>query len=153
MDFSNRKFRPLLSEDEKHSGELQKIQVLQNELNRLLMGVRRSDRIRNKDLSEMTGLQTINQIASSQALQELRKILVEGSVPDIQMALIKRIESNGYNTRATEDFKLTAPLLSGGDFLSGAIKLWNAAPQALRDARNNPSAFKVQTKLFVSSLP
>jgi len=145
--------RPLLSKEESHSGEVQKLQVLQNEVNRLLMGVRRSDRIRNSDLSEMTGLPTVNQIAASQALQELRKILVDCSVPEIQMVLIERVESSGYGTRAMNDYKLTSPLLGNKDFLSGAIRLWNAAPQGLRDARNNPSAFKALTRLFVSTLP
>ena len=86
--------RTLLSKEESHSGEVQKLQVLQNEVNRLLIGVRRSDRIRNSDLSEMTGLPTVNQIAASQALQELRKILVDCSVPEIQMVLIERVESS-----------------------------------------------------------
>ena len=145
--------RPLINEDEKHAGEIQKLQVIQNELNRVLMGVRRSDKIRNKDLREMTGLQTINQIAASQALQELRKIVVDGSVPELQAALLDRIQSNSHKTRATSDFKLTAPLSNNRDFLSGAVKLWNAAPQDLRDSRTSPTAFRRQARSFVATLP
>jgi len=41
------------------------------------------------------------------ALQELRKIIMDGSVPELQAALLDRIQLNSHNTWATSDFKLS----------------------------------------------
>ena len=144
---------PILNDRESHSGLVEKLQKVQNELNRVLMGVKRSDRIRNKDLSEMTGLQTVNQIACTQMLHELRKIIVEGSIPEMQAALLNKLQ-NSRDTRAKSDFKLTVPEgASRNSFIQGAVKLWNAAPQSLRDAREYPKEFKAMTGTFVATLP
>ena len=50
--------RPRLSEDEDTCKTLKELQILHNEMQRIIMGVKREDRIRNEEIWKMTGMMT-----------------------------------------------------------------------------------------------
>ena len=132
------------------------MQIIQNEVNRLLVGVRKSDKIPTRQLQEMTGLLSINQIAVTQLLIETRNILVHDSVPGLKETLLGHKKEQTDKTRSAQDGKLELPLCHRNmdrGFVYYAAKAWNSAPKDLRDLTLSLPRFKKLTKEYVRTLP
>ena len=106
-------------------------------------------------MSIHTGIPTLNQISAAQTLAELRKVIVEDTVPDLKDTLFRDCDPH-KQTRWQSNGKITPPVSNryrNHDFTFGAVRLWNSAPQELRDAKDNPKLFKSICKMFVKTLP
>ena len=59
--------KPRLSIQEESNTSLKKLQTLQNDVQRIILGIKREDRVRNEDLWARTKMQTVNHGMLSQS--------------------------------------------------------------------------------------
>ena len=67
--------KPRLSKEEETSTTLRELQTLHNEMQRIIMGLKRDDRVRNEDLWKLTGMMTVNHMAVYHNLMEMFNIM------------------------------------------------------------------------------
>ena len=134
---------------------MQAVQVAQNKMLRLLDNSTLSDRIHTVDLLKKANMLSVNQLAASIKLTEAWKSCNMENYP---IQLEPNHENHTPNDRVTrphirrlwkEDGKTVSARES---FSRSTAKLWNQAPQVLKEAATLPLA-KKQIKLYCQSLP
>ena len=137
----------------KRNGSMQKLQVLQNNLMRMMLGKKREDRISVDTLLQETGFQSVNQMIVQHTSGEMHKILNKDSIPFIQEMVVKK-EIGSYTMRSKDDGKLQViPIkdkLSG--FVQNSAKIWNQLPQEMRTMKKQ-QAFSNRIKKWLSDVP
>ena len=142
--------RPRMHEDPS-CGELQKLQVIQNKMFRLLAGKKLQDRVKVERLGKQFGIMSINQMTCYHTLLESFNIINYGSSEKIQKKLLPKSDTS---------LNLTVPLCkktSCRGFSYYASRLWNSMPTRIkalgrRVAKNEKSRlnnFKKEVKKWI----
>ena len=133
--------------------EMKDIQKAQNKLARLLNGTRISDKIRSSVLLQRIKMSSINQIMAEIKLLEIWKSLnVDGNPLNLP---VEKKGENSMNTRSSGQVRIVETInsyKSGGTFINDAIKIWNRAPQNIKDC-NSLFAAKKAIKVYSRTLP
>ena len=79
--------RPRLSENEDSCKTLKELQILHNEMQRIILGLKRQDRIRNEERWKLTGMMTVNHMSTYHNLVEMYNIIKSGASESIQESL------------------------------------------------------------------
>ena len=137
-------------------GELQRLQIIQNKMFRLLAGKKLQDKVRVESLGKQFGIMSINQMTCYHTLLESFNIVNYGSSEKIQAKLLPKSDTS---------VNLTVPLCrktSCRGFSFWAARLWNSMPNRIkatampsfrqRDAkreRNRLNNFKKEVKKWI----
>ena len=125
------------------------LQVKQNEIARVLTGVKRTDKVAISSLLNMAGMNSINRMTVETILLHTWRVL-NSNLGDKEI-LLSRSNVSSMVTRAKTDGKLETRMPSSSFMYYGA-KLWNMAPPAVKNAQSIYSVKKA-TKNFIDSLP
>ena len=112
---------------------LVKIQVVQNDLLRLIEGYRRSDHTNMKSLREKVKMMSVNQLSVYHTATEMFNIIHHSSSDSLHEKL--KIEHRGYQLRSLDDGKVKIPnkgKKSCTGFSYNGPKLWNQMPEHIR---------------------
>ena len=136
------------------NGLLAKLQVSQNKMARFLNGTTILDKISNSDIFQRNNLLSINQLNCQIKLTEVWKSLNDDLYPlkwdkKIPAAKETMITRSANNQTLLE---IRHSKLEDSTFMNDAAKLWNLAPQSIKDCKSVFSA-KKEIKKFITSLP
>ena len=128
------------------------LQLAQNRCARFLNGNRLNDRVSTKSTLNELKMLSVNQINAQIKLYEVWKSLQTPTYPT--QWEIKKVNLN-MKTRSSNSMQLSEPGLSNvlcSTFISDAARLWNLAPDAIK---NSPSVFQAKKNIrsYVSTLP
>ena len=143
-----------LTDSDPTNGEMKSLQTAQNELMRMMDNSRTEDRIPIKTLLEKFKLQSVNQIAASTKLTETWKImngksplsLIQDNMNPITHGRVVRAGTTRLwkeNCRSKQASK---------SFTIDAARLWNKAPQEIKNALTINEAKKA-IKKYCNNLP
>ena len=144
-----------IDESETKNGNMKSLQIAQNKLMRKLLNAKYCDRTSTADLLKETGLMSVNQTAASIKICEVWK---SENVPNYPVHLepnntgmiqSDRIVRPTINRKWNQDAKSSAAKES---FSRNAAKLWNAAPESVKNAKNLTLA-KKEIKKHCKMLP
>ena len=141
------------SEDESKSGNMRLAQVAQNKMLRLMDGVTVKNRTSIKDLLKKADLPSVNQLAATIKLTETWKSVNIQNYPT-RLITTKEISSTREVRGGTRrQFEETARLkVSKMSFVYDAARLWNNAPQTIKECKTLASA-KREIKKYCRTLP
>lgn len=134
--------------------EAKRVQVLLNDLMRLLTGTLKKDRVSLEALAALTGFQSFNQMAGRAALAHAWKIINE--LCTANKDLLRRIPER--STMVTKAMNRGDVVVPGGSrrrqrcFTNRAAVLWNESPEEVRLAVSKAGAKKA-IKTFSCTLP
>ena len=132
---------------------MEKLQVTQNKLARVLENVQLKDRTPTVTLLNNQQMLSVNQISAQIKLTEIWKAL---NVPKFPIKVNKQQTPNdSRTTRGVTTGKLIeegSSNLMVNSFIGDATRLWNKAPLAIKTTQSLFSA-KTEIKKFVASLP
>lgn len=141
------------SEEERKTSNMKLAQLAQNKMLRLMDGATRKDRTRISDLLKKAELPSVNQLAAIIKLTEAWKTV---NIPNHPTSLITtRENSSSREVRlGTRKQFEDAPRLkiSKMSFVYDAAKLWNGAPQIIKECKKLGSA-KREIKNYCMTLP
>ena len=144
-----------LKEEDSHNTFMQSTQVAQNKMLRLLNNSTLADRTHTADLLNKANMLSVNQLAASIKLTEAWKACNitdypiqldknhENLIPNnrvVRPNTIRQWKENGKNTTATDSFTRSS------------AKIWNQAPQNIKDSLSLTMAKKA-IKTYCLSLP
>lgn len=141
-----------LTEEEPKTWPMKRLQVLQNNLMRIVLGKKKSDCVSVRFLLQQTGYLSINQLSTYHTLQEMFCILNTNSVPSIKEEFIK-VDNVVHNTRLGEKDLLKLPMAKkkrNGGFIHKGVKIWNALPLVIRQAPSK-NRFSEEVKSWITS--
>ena len=115
--------KPRISEEEPVNDERQSLQVLLNNALRMVLGVKRRDRVSNEKLHEMAGTLSLNRMSIT-AIQKIVKTSLNGKGGLKNFFLKNAIAHESHVTRSMTDGKLQIPNHQDG-FRWHAIRIWN----------------------------
>jgi hypothetical protein len=146
--------RVRMSQEEPVNKEQKSIQVIINDMLRIICGKKRRDQVPVSSLLQETGLLSFNQLAVQAVLSLAWKIQVMENHPLIHL-MPKITSSTNIVTRSQERGNVETP--SGGNkirnsFIYQAAKLWNAAPMEIKEAKTFTSAGR-KIKRFAMTFP
>ena len=141
------------SEEERKTNNMKVAQLAQNKMLRLMDGKAIKDRIRISDLLKKAELLSVNQLAAEIKLTEAWKTV---NKPNYPTSLLKTRESNstrelrpGTRRQFEDKPRLGVSKMS---FVFDAAKLWNGAPQTIKECTRIGSA-KREIKKYCMTLP
>ena len=144
-----------LKESDSQNNYMQAAQIAQNKMLRLLDNSTLSDRIPTVDLLKRANMLSVNQLSASIKLTEAWKSC---NIEDYPIELEKNHENITPNERTMrphirrqwkEDGKT---VVARESFTRSTAKIWNQAPQAIKEATTLNSA-KKQIKTYCLTLP
>ena len=144
-----------LVESEPVSGKFQPVQVVLNDIMRLLCGARRKDKTTIASLLQSTGLLSLNQMAAQAILLMAWKIM-RGDCPALN-SLVTPVTSNSSRiskSKVRGDLVLQRDGLrtTKDSFRHQAARIWNAAPSTIKNSKTIPTV-KKHIREFVLTLP
>lgn len=144
-----------LGECDKKNGNMNSLQVLQNDAMRIITGTRRSDRTSTCELLDKTGFMSVNQMAVQHTAGEVYNLLNYNSESEMNHLFTEIKRSSTVQTRSLQENKInTVPFkhvkLEG--FMQQGAKVWNALPLDIKNS-NTKSAFKRKVKTWSKNLP
>ena len=144
--------RPRLSVEDESNSTLKELQTLQNEMQRIVLGVRRSDRVTNEELWRKTGMQSVNHMACNHLLMKMQNI-VKGGASETLNNNLKQIDKSDRITRSqtTETVRVPAKDKTNGFTYYGA-KLWNKIPEEYKSLKAG-SYKRVIKKWIIDNIP
>ena len=132
---------------------MNKLQVAQNKLARVLENVNLSDRVPVKTLLDKQGFLSVNQTSAQIKLTEIWKAI---NVERFPIKITKQsTKKDARITRGVTFEKLVEQgrsILTFNSCIGDATKLWNLSPEAIRASKTFNSA-KSEIKKYVQSLP
>ena len=139
--------------EDQETAEFKAIQVVQNNLLRLLNGTKTKDMVSIPVMLKKFNMLSANQLNASMKLLEVWKAI---NLPDYPLKINRQeIHTTGINTRAD---KVNRPIEVGKTNLcqktcvSDAIRLWNKAPGSVTESASLHQV-KNQIRMYVKSLP
>ena len=139
--------------EDQETAEFKAIQVVQNNLLRLLNGTKTKDMVSIPVMLKKFNMLSANQLNASMKLLEVWKAI---NLPDYPLKINRQeIHTTGINTRAD---KVNRPIEVGKTNLcqktcvSDAIRLWNKAPRSVTESASLHQV-KNQIRMYVKSLP
>ena len=143
--------KPRLQEEDSLSRDLHKLQVLQNDMVRMLSKKKRSDKVNMADLRRKMGIMSVNQIAVYHILIETFNIVHFNSVEKIRNKLVVEKRENCKVLRSSAKGQLAVikkPKESCIGFTYSASKLWNKLPEEI-SCQESPKSFKKMVKAWI----
>ena len=132
---------------------MDRLQVSQNKLARVLENVQLKDRTPTLTLLTNQKMLSVNQISAQIKLTEIWKAL---NIPKFPLKVNRQeAAEDGRITRGVTTGKLVeegSSTLSTNSFIGDATRLWNKAPEAIKNTKTLNSA-KAEIKKFVLTLP
>ena len=133
--------------------EMEKLQITQNKMARVLENVLLKDRMHTSDLLNNQNMLSVNQISAQIKLTEIWKATNIAKFP----IKVKRQATpiDARVTRGVTNGKLVEEGSSNlvlNSFIGDATRLWNRAPEELKSSKTLYSA-KTEIKKFVATLP
>ena len=141
--------KPRIQDEDSQSRDLHKLQVLQNDMVRMLSMKRRSDKVNMADLRRKMGIMSVNQIAVYHILIETFNIVHYNSVEKIRNKLI--VEKSEKALRSSAKGQLAVikrPKENCLGFTYSASKLWNKLPKEI-SCQESPKTFKKMVKAWI----
>ena len=131
------------------SAEAKKLQVLQNNMLRMIFGYRLSDQVNMEKLRETIGMYSVNQMNIYHVLLEAFNIINFGSADKIQEKWEINNNERHYSNRRAQNVRVPKVdhVRCQGFSLHGA-KIWNQLPECLK-AIKNADAFKAKVKNYI----
>ena len=126
-----------------------KLQVVQNDMLRMLIGHSRQSHINMQKLREEKKVMSVNQISCYHVAIEMFNIIHNGSSNSLQKEF--KLEQRGYQLRSLEDGKVKVPQKgkkSCTGFSYSGPKLWNHLPSEMRTT-NKREEFKAKIKDWI----
>ena len=135
------------------NAEMEKLQITQNKMARVLENVLLKDRMHTSDLLNSQNMLSVNQISAQIKLTEIWKATNIAKFP----IKVKRQATpiDARVTRGVTNGKLVEEGSSNlvlNSFIGDATRLWNRAPEELKSSKTLYSA-KTEIKKFVATLP
>ena len=133
--------------------DFKSIQLIQNKLLRTLNGTKVKDMISTKSLLDKFGMMAVNQINA-----QIKLLVIWKSLNVLNYPLVIKQQSTDHTGIVTRADRHNRPVEIGKTSLmhktciSDAIRLWNLAPEKIKNSLTVYSA-KKEIKLFVKSLP
>ena len=145
--YGNPKF-DFRSQEQSMDPNLQKLQVIQNDMIRLLNNYRRTDHIEMKTLREKMNIMSVNQLCVYHVALEMFNIVVNSSAERVKEKLILE-ENPSYQLRNRRNGEVRVPFKPAKPYFSyTGPKLFNFLPEELRK-NTSPKSFKVQLKQWI----
>lgn len=138
-----------LSQDATKHADMKRLQILQNSLMRMILGIKLSDCKSVDYLLKKTKYLSVNRLCAYHILLEMFCILKYNSIPGIKDA-IALPKQKLYETRQAEDY-LPQPLTKkkkNEGFTHSGIRIWNSLPASIRGAPSKGS-FCSQIKRWI----
>ena len=140
-----------LHSDEPVTGPSAALQVILNDLARVLTGHRRRDHVKMEELLKCAELPSVNQLVARSAINMMWTGLVASKGPLVSVLRALRPASN---TRAANNGKLNSPATSNINvIIDSGVRLWNLHHDKIVAAKNKPALKKLITKEIWPSLP
>ena len=136
-----------------YNTNMEKLQVTQNKLTRVLENVTLTDRIPTATLLNNQKMLSVNQIAAQIKLTEIWKAC---NIPKFPIKIIR--QSTPIDSRTTRGvtkgrlMEQGSSNLSTNSFIGDATRLWNRAPEVVKNTETLNKA-KIEIKKFVLTLP
>ena len=143
-----------LTNEDKKSFIMKELQLTQNRMLRSINNSKIKDKISIESMLDKFNLPSVNQLAATIKLQEVWKSINVPGCP-IKLEPYKKNVYNQHELRTSENriFKDTARLkMSNSSFNINAAKVWNAAPQEIKNASSMAEAKRCISK-YAKSLP
>ena len=145
-----------IKENEPYNTDMKDIQIAQNRLLRMLNGCTLKDKISTKDMLKKLDLPSVNQLAVEIKLTEVWKSLNDNAYP---INLDKGANRRGENDRTLrpgsirnlKDFARTK--IGENSFCISAGKLWNQAPQNIKEANTLSQAKTLIKETYCRTIP
>ena len=142
-----------MHEEQSKSMDMQVMQVAQNKLLRVLTGTKKLDCRKIEDLLKEVKMMSVNQTAAQIKLTEMWKAVHDNSYPiKVQM---KSSQEKGMSTRSCtrgQVVEVGSSTKRIKSFIGSASRLWNVAPEKIKNASTIWMA-KAEIKKFCLSLP
>ena len=143
-----------MSTTESQNQDLQSIQLVQNKMIRFLNNRRINDRINTETLLSNVNMLSVNRMNAQVKLTEVWKALNNKDIPlNLNLPSIDpelRVSRSASNGRLKICNGKTEA--SQSTFLNDSKRVWNEAPQAIRDCKSIFTA-KTEIKKFVKTIP
>ena len=143
--------KPRLTNEEPISGQIQRLQVIQNDMLRLISGHRRAEHINMSELRREKHMMSINQLTVYHVALEAYNIVYRNSSEQLRQKM-KKEENEHHSLRSQERGDLAVPprpkKKCTGFSYTGAI-VWNALPVELRISEIKPDKFKRHLKKWI----
>jgi hypothetical protein len=126
--------KPRVNQNEESNRTLSELNVLQNEMMRIVTGRKLSDRISSKQMREELGIMSVNQLCCYHIIMETYSILVNETSEYIRDALIKMPEGSDLEGEQQYRRHARVPKSEGrnNNFLFYAATLWNMLPKHMK---------------------
>ena len=142
--------RPRMSETDPMDPELQKLQVLQNNMMRVVHGLKRADHINMAKLREEEGLMSVNQLAYYHHLVEMYNVIWKNSSGQLKRK-IQQVTGGEHQLRNETRGDLKVPIKPSrgcvGFSYIGPI-VWNNTPKFIRENLEEKE-FKEDSKQWI----
>ena len=119
------------------NSDMQKLQVSQNSLMRLILGKRKVEHTSVESLLRQTGYLSVNRLAVYHTLSEMFATLKHNAVPSLTSEFV-RVENEFHNTRLSKQDFLRLPKVKSRrheGFIFKGTKLWNMFPSDLKNVQ------------------
>ena len=143
-----------MKNDDTNCGIMNKLQILQNTMMRVILGVKREDRVTVSELLSETGYKSVNQMVVQHTLNETFNIVHHNSIPDVRKCLTEH-----KGTERTTRSKSRADLIvhvakksRNRGFLEQAARIWNSVPSEMRETSTKVT-FKHKIHPYIGSCP
>ena len=144
-------YRPRLTEEDPACKNQEALQVLQNDMLRLIAGYKRSDRVNMSKLRKKSNIMSINQLACYHILMECKNILDHNASKQVKEKMVPEERKSGCTLRSQTrgDLKIMMkPKNSCQGFSHFAARLWNMLPEDIRN-KSKTLQFKTALKLWI----
>lgn len=141
-----------LSENDTETGVMKQLQVLQNNMLRLITFKKLQDRIPIHELLKRTNMMSVNQMLAQHMMNEMWSIMYEQSNSDILEIVSK---NSNYPTREVCHSKLNIipqKFARKWGFMNQISSIWNKAPLEIRECTRK-NTFKRLVKKWAKTLP
>ena len=140
--------KPRLTSEEESNSTLKELQTLQNEMQRIILGIKREDRVRNEDVWERSKMQTVNHMACYHNLMEMHNIIRGGASETLHESLRQSDRSDRVTrSQTTDTVKIPMKSRNNGFTYFGA-KLWNRIPEEYKNLKSG--SFKTAVKEWIT---
>jgi hypothetical protein len=143
------------TEQDPKNGDMAKLQVIQNEMMRLILGFRRSDKVSVRQMLQTTGFHSVNQLIAQHSLVELFNVIHLDTNPMLRQRFIKEDAKKRYDTRSNAMAVLDVPIMKKEKlvgFPTQSAHLWNMLPCKIR-MTTEKNTFKANVKKWINQLP
>ena len=141
---------PRTGENETDNADIQKIQVLQNDMMRLINGHTRAEQVNMKTLRETHETLSVNQLTCYHIALEMHNVIWRNSSWPLKQK-IQQLKDGSYRFRSESRGDLVVPMRPSrgcaGFSYKGPI-IWNKMPKGLREVYE-PEQFRKQLKPWI----